>query len=209
MYFYLLFAASLAWIARPAWRVWAITAMLALGVALTRAATADDTSAWRVFLGQPLVFEFAFGMVAAGALRRGLRLPAGIALGLVVVAAALLAAWAAPDTRLASAGLPALAMVWALASLPSRQSVVSRAMTRLGDASYTLYLVQPFVIGVLWLLWRGSSFNSGVAGALGFVGACLLASAAVAWPIHRWIERPLTRTATRWLTTPLRSPESA
>lgn len=209
MYFYGLFAATLPWIVRPGPRVLAIVALLAMGVVLAHGVAALDAPALAVFLRQPLVFEFTLGMALALAYRHGLRLPRSLAVAVAGAGFGLLVAVAVADFRLISAGVPAAAMVFAMVSFPRLRSAAGRAMTRLGDASYTLYLIQPFAIGALWLLWQAVPLERGVAEACGFIGACLIACAGAAGPIHRWIEQPLTHAATRMLTAPSRSPAAA
>ena len=209
MYFYLLFALTLPWVASAGRRVLALSAALLLGLFLARTFGDVRLHAWVAFLADPIVLEFAFGMTLAWGVRRFGPLPRPLAGGLALVGVVALIATAPLGARVVCAGGSAVAMVLALASYPELRSHAGRALTRLGDASYTLYLIQPFVIGVLWVGWRGTPLASGVAGAWSFIGLSLLASALVALPIHRWIEQPLTRWVTRGLTAPLRSPESA
>jgi exopolysaccharide production protein ExoZ len=209
MYFYLVFASSLPLIAALGRRVVAVAVVLALGMVLAVTFGNPGTQAWAAFLANPIVFEFALGMGVAWMVRRGARVPHGIAVPVAAMAFAVLIATVAIETRIWSAGGSAVAMVFAMASVPMLRSLAGRALVRLGDASYTLYLIQPFVIGALWLPWRSSPLNAGAGGAWGFILVCLLASALASLPIHRWIEQPITRWLTRGLTRPLRSPESA
>ena len=199
MYFYLLFAATLPWIASAGWRVVAVTALLALGALVAHRFITPTAPAWAVFLSRPLVFEFALGMGVALALRSGARLSAWLA-GVTALASALTMFWmATTETRLASAGLPAAALVLAMASFGRLRYRVGRAMTRLGDASYSLYLIHPYLVGAVWLVWQRHVPDTGPVGAWGFITACVVACAAAALPIHRWIEQPLVRWSTRQL----------
>ena len=73
-----------------------------------------------------------------------------------------------------------------------------RALAKIGDASYALYLFHPLALIVLRKLWLAG----GLAGTLGFwplVIASTLASIALSLAIHRWIEKPLTALAQRLL----------
>lgn len=206
MYFYLVFAATLPWITSAGWRVVVVTALLAMGVAVARPFSGPAAPAWAVFLGQPLVFEFVFGMGVALALRSGARLSAWLA-GVIALVAALTMFWmATTETRLASAGLPAAALVLAMASFGRLRSRLGRAMTWLGDASYSLYLIHPYLVGAVWLVWQRHVPYTGPVGAWGFITACVVACAAAALPIHRWIEQPLVRWSTRRLVSTPPSP---
>ena len=98
------------------------TALLAMGVAVARPFSGPAAPAWAVFLGQPLVFEFVFGMGVALALRSGARLSAWLA-GVIALVAALTMFWmATTETRLASAGLPAMPAIAACQRAGSRAS---------------------------------------------------------------------------------------
>ena len=86
------------------------------------------TQAWQAFLANPIVFEFAFGMGVAWAIRRGARLSHGIAAIVAMIAFAVLIATVNVETRLWSAGGSAVAMVLAMASFPVLRSWVGRGI---------------------------------------------------------------------------------
>lgn len=65
-----------------------------------------------------------------------------------------------------------------------------RPLARLGDASYSLYLSHPIVIGALSVVWLRAI---GPRAPVLFTVLALCASCAVAWLIYVWLEKPLTR----------------
>jgi len=209
MYFYLMFALTLPLVSSLARRTLAIFAILLVGIGAASALGEAGTQAWAAFLANPIVLEFAFGMVVALMIRRGWRLQRELAAIVAALAFGTLIAIANTDTRIWSAGLSAVAMVFAMASFPRLRSLPGRWLAHLGDASYTVYLIQPFVIGALWLVWRDSPLDTGTAGASAFIGVCVIASALASLPIHRWIEHPMTRWLSSVLARPLRVRESA
>ncbi|GJD81814.1 acyltransferase family protein [Methylobacterium gregans] len=151
------------------------------------------------FWSDPIVLEFLFGaaigLVRAAGFRLGAPVRAALALGGIAGLALIGSAEVAGLGRPLLAGLPAACLVAALAlGKPSPRSsplwVVP--LSRLGDASYALYLVHPFCLrGV-----REGLVRSGLAGPLGNWGVgtlMLTASVAAAVLTYRLIERPATR----------------
>jgi peptidoglycan/LPS O-acetylase OafA/YrhL len=63
-------------------------------------------------------------------------------------------------------------------------------LVRLGDASYVLYLGHSAVLGGLSMVWL-ALFGPRLPVAFGLLAVA--ASCAIAWPLHRWIEKPITR----------------
>lgn len=194
LFFYAVFALFL----RAGDGVRALGATLVLAL-LFLAGHALPASAAREFLTQPLVFEFAFGLFAGYAWRRGWRCPERIAWAvfaaaipwLVVVLA--FASWlegveSQPVGRVAGAGVAGLLMAWALASVEWR-GAAGRGLVALGDASYSLYLLHPFVVGAAWFAWQ----RLGPANGLAFIALCVVASASAGWIAWRAIEDPMTR----------------
>jgi peptidoglycan/LPS O-acetylase OafA/YrhL len=155
----------------------------------------------------PLILEFAAGAVL-GLLRtegvcapRALRVALALAgLGGLVLAAAE-PTWVAGWHRAALWGAPAALIVAAAALTPAaedRETPWSRFGAAVGDASYALYLVHPFVIrGLRELAWRSGLFA--LIGPWGFVVLALVLSVVVAYVIFRWFELPMTAAARRWL----------
>lgn len=175
------------------------------------------------FWSRPIVLEFvagaALGMAHA---RGGVKLPWAAAGGLVSLATA----WVVVDpfglmsasgptpndwVRLAAWGGPAWLILFAAVASPAFNSVAShllaKPLVRLGDASYSLYLLHPFVLIVSGKLWMASSLH------LLLPWWCLACVAvALTWLVarlsHRWIELRASTwlgrlgLARRWMVTP-------
>lgn len=149
------------------------------------------------FWGQPIVLEFAAGMGLAVLRRANVRLNpllrgAAAVLGLaILLAAAHVPDGEAPWTALALQGGAAVLLVLAAGCGRRRTSPPSapvRALAVLGDASYALYLVHPFVIRGL----REIAIHLGFSQPHGFMLVALAGSIAVALLVHRRFERPAT-----------------
>jgi exopolysaccharide production protein ExoZ len=150
------------------------------------------------FYTDPIVIEFAFGMlvayVAGTSLGRLPRLAAAFALlGITCV----LAGWitGADASRAFRAGLLAAATValavWAESTSWKPASAFGEL---LGDASYSMYLSHTFVLAVAWrLAYAITGGWDGIAATLLFMAACLAACMVVAVLLYRWVERPVGR----------------
>ena len=191
LYFYLVFALFL-WLA-PAARVLAVAAVLLLAAAMAQAVAPSATAD---FLARPLVFEFVFGMAAARLWQGGRRCDPRLAGPLALAAGAVVVAFATPEWRVPIAGGAGLVMTWALASVATPVTRAGKIMESLGDASYSLYLLHPFVVGAAWVAWRGLGVQ-GEAGASGFIALCLASSALAGWLAWRAVEAPVTRALRR------------
>lgn len=199
MLFYVLFAAGLALPAR--WTLPAVAVALAL---LVGAETfAGPLPLPLGFWGQPIVLEFAAGMGLAVLRQKGLRLPSVLR---VVVAAAGVA------VLLAAAHLPVTDGPWSsvlwrggaavllmLAAGCGREGVKPpkpvRALAAVGDASYALYLVHPFVIRGL----REVALRVGLASPALYIILALSGAVFASVLIYRFFEKPATRVVRRWL----------
>lgn len=149
------------------------------------------------FWGQPIVLEFAAGMGIAVLRRRGLRLSpfmralvAGFGLAVLLLAAH----WPVGEgawQSFAWQGSAATLLVLAAACGERRSAAASpvRALALVGDASYALYLVHPFVIRAL----REVSVRLGMGSPLLFIAIALAGSVAAALIIHRGFEKPVTQ----------------
>ncbi len=173
MLFYALFALALAMHRRPLALVAPILAALALLGFWRR----PDWPALG-FLANGMVLEFAFGMAAGEAWRRG-RLPQsrGIAL-LALGALALLIVPLTGPFRFLSWGLPALLVLIGALALESRVAV-PRWLVASGDASYATYLSHPFVVAALARLGPLLPL------------VALPASLAAGWLVHTRLDRRL------------------
>ncbi|WP_126283923.1 acyltransferase family protein [Burkholderia stagnalis] len=203
MLFYLVVAAALGCV-----RASRATAFAALALALLCAGVAVvDASGTTVVghLGQPFVLEFGLGVVAHGVLRTGIvKQTASIVWGGVAVAALagialvhMLHGTPQGFARVALWGGPACMLIVALVALDRRGwSITSRTMAALGAASYSIYLIHPYVIGVAAKLvglradlhtWAGFAVTCGVLGAVCLSG----------YVCHVWIEQPMLTALSR------------
>ncbi|WP_375458608.1 acyltransferase family protein [uncultured Enterovirga sp.] len=197
MFFYGLFALALALPRRLA----VATAGAALGMLVLLGLAWGPLPQPLGFWTDTLLLEFAFGM-ALGLLRAE-----GVTLGLaprlaLALAALLWLGWVGGDAATTSAlprallfGLPAAALVAACGFAPSRarsqESGWERAGTAVGDASYAVYLLHPFVIRAVGRTFDGA----GLAVAIGPWGLATLglgATLLVSLGVFHWLERPLT-----------------
>lgn len=196
MLFYALFGAGLLLPGR--WSLPAVTLVLAGLVAAE--GLAGPLPLPFGFWGLPIVLEFAVGMGLAVLWRRGFRLGLGLRLLVALVGLAILLVAATqvgprvPWSILAWHGSAATLLVLAAtsgAATATEPTVIVRALARLGDASYALYLVHPFMIRGLRELFA----RIGLGSPMLFIAAGLAASVAAALVVHRVFERP----ATLWL----------
>ncbi|MBA2674437.1 acyltransferase [Ramlibacter sp.] len=146
-------------------------------------------TAWAVIGNNMLPLEFALGMVAGWlVVNRRIAVPVG-GLMLAMGAALLLATLAFKDAPLNSAlvyGLPSVLLVAGCSVL--RQ--VSRGVwTRIGDASYSIYLAQFFSVPAFYKLARALGLPADLGDLL--VGACAVATAMAGWGVYLAVERPL------------------
>ncbi len=210
MAFYALFALGLG-LSRRGAVAWLVAA-LALVVAAGRLIPGPPVPL--AFWSDPIVLEFALGAGLALARAEGLRLN-GLGRAALAVAglATLAAAPAEPSLRVLSWGLPAAFLVAAAVLGRDRPEAVHGPIAarllalaeRLGDASYALYLLHPFVLrGAREILLR-----TGLAPLIG-PGPSLLLMVALTLPaalvVHRVVERPLTRLVRRRLDPAAREP---
>jgi peptidoglycan/LPS O-acetylase OafA/YrhL len=188
VFFYLLFAAALAWRLRPVWLV----APLGI-VAVAGFFRAPDWPA-PLFLANPMVLEFAGGMLVWYAITRGWRPPTRWAVVMAAGAfAVLLALPLAGPLRCLVWGAPAAAIVAiAVAMEPRWGKRLPASVLRIGDASYAIYLVHPFVVPALAV--------HGWVGMLGWMGmlGCVPASIAAGLAVHFGIDMPLQQNSRRW-----------
>lgn len=203
MLFYLVVAAALGCV-----RAHHATAFAALTLALLCACVAvfDPRGATVVgHLGQPFVLEFGLGVVAHGVLQTGIlkrvAAPAWAAVAVAAIAAIplLQMRYGTPEgfARVVLWGGAAFALIVALVALDKwNWTNRSRIMAALGAASYSIYLIHPYVIGMAGKLlglradlhtWAGFAATCAVLGAVCLSGyAC-----------HVWIEKPMLMVLSR------------
>lgn len=98
--------------------------------------------------------------------------------------------------RLLLWGLPSAGVLWWALSRPwQAKSPTSRVAVALGDASYSIYLLQVFALPALGLAFRWLGMDALPFDALVFLMAAL--SVACGYLFYAWVERPLTRILNR------------
>jgi peptidoglycan/LPS O-acetylase OafA/YrhL len=163
MFFYAVFAPFLFLLRR--WAVAGVilllTGFVALGLVI------GFVNSQLSFWSNPIILEFCAGMLIALAPPGRLSVAARVLLvGLAV--AGLHFATAAPEAwRAAVYGIPAIALVAAAAlGAPGRMNLGERWLVRLGDASYAMYLVHPFVMRAFSVLWHKFHVGNELAGTI-------------------------------------------
>ncbi|WP_083585927.1 acyltransferase family protein [Chelatococcus daeguensis] len=205
MFFYALFATAL--VLRRAAAVATVTATLVLLVIMGEAVHRTGIAAPAVlaFWSDPIVLEFALGMGLALLRAEGIRLTLLARTSLAAAGVLLLHLDLAQPDRvvvlppLVAYGGPAALLV-AAAALGHGATAgqrLERLMAALGDASYALYLVHPFIIRPLRLAVIAAGF-AGIGAAWGYVALVLVASVLAALLVHRRFERPMMRRLRRW-----------
>jgi peptidoglycan/LPS O-acetylase OafA/YrhL/SAM-dependent methyltransferase len=211
MYFYLVFAVALAIV--PG------LAPLLCGLAVTSIALLINLSGSRdpgvTFYARPIVFEFVYGIGAyylftvferhPGWFRQRREVRYGLwimSLASVIFIGLEEAHGGFGLPRFIAAGIPAFALVVAALILERAygDSVRSPIVSMLGDASYVLYLIHPYIVyGLLRTLWAGRARSDWPVSALLVVALAGIATAA-AIAIHLGFEKPVTSRLRRcWL----------
>ncbi len=184
-------------------RRWAVLGVVAAIGALVAVGQLTWTGNPQIgFWTDPIVGEFAFG-VLLGALRLdGVQLSRPVRLGLIAAGLAIMLVIGVDDTptRALSYGIPAACFVAAVSFGSGRAgtSLIARGGLLLGDASYALYLVHLFPTRLLREIWWRLHLI-GTAGIVSFIVVSMIASCAIAVGVHVWVERPLVRAARRLL----------
>ena len=196
MLFYALLACAL-----PLARVPGLAAVLVALAALAAAGQAIHFAAAPLaFWTDPIVLEFAFGMLVAIAARRGWRA------GRLTVAALVLACMAAAvptrlpgwDIRVLVRGVPAALLVFCALGIQR----VPPALLLAGDASYALYLVHPFPMRALRVLTARLHLPEPAAAPI-YVLVTLAVCLGLAIALHLLVEQPLLRWARPVATRPV------
>ncbi len=193
MLFYVFFAAALLLPIRLG-VLW--LSVLMVGMALV-GRLIDPSQVQIAFWTSPIILEFLFGVYVALIFRSGARVGGGWALGLAAIGLLgfvhVSTLWNdAALPQFLRSGVPAALFVLAAAigpALPQGRPVLWGVA--LGDASYSLYLVHPFILRPLRAIWEkviGGGLPLGV-----FVVVAALVAAMVAKALFRYVERPLTR----------------
>ena len=157
----------------------------------------------------PFVLEFlggaAVAWLAGRGVRWGWRAAPAVGVGYAAAAVAVVAATAAGPyadamvshrLRVLVFGPPAVLIVYGLVAAEGRwPRRVPRWLLRTGDASYSLYLAHPTVLGAA--KWVGVMVPHTRLPHLLWLAGTLAATLAVGFLLHRWVERPLLAVARR------------
>ena len=139
MYFYLAVALLMA-LTRDVWRN--IVLMFSALVTVGRIAGVDAVLGHYAFLTDPMLLEFVFGVIVGGVFVDGrVGWPAAMAAACAIAAVLTVD----PASRVIVSGIPSAGLVAAAACLSRRRidpSWPARALARLGDASFSIYLAQ-------------------------------------------------------------------
>jgi peptidoglycan/LPS O-acetylase OafA/YrhL len=187
MFFYLVFTPFLLLARRPA--VIATAALLGAFAAY----------GWLAGFGNPqlrywsngIILEFAAGMAIALGFAQGATLGATARLGLVLasVAGFHFATFAPPEWRVLVYGPPAAGLVAAaaLGRIPATLNRAELLLVRLGDASYAMYLVHPFIMRFLTVSWHKFHVSNEAGGTIYLVTGLVIAELC-AIGIHQALE---------------------
>ena len=162
------------------------------------------------FWTDPIILEFVFGMLLAVAARSGLRLRPATAVflmgaGLFALALALPMRMVMGLPRGLAWGFPVALFVTGavLGDFRRSQGALARALGAIGDASYSLYLLHPFVIRFFREFWSRGLID---AAAWPWAYAALVVAAAIAAALvtYRLFERPVTQALQGLMSRPAR-----
>jgi len=188
MFFYAVFTPFLLLPRKPA----VIAATILLAAFAGCGAAFGFTNPQLSFWSNPIILEFCAGMILALAPPAiSLNIPARLVLVILALTGLHFAAIAPPQWRAATYGIPALLLV-AAATLgaPAKLSGIDRALVRLGDASYALYLIHPFIMRAFTVLWHKFHEGNELAGTI-YVIAGLTVAQACAVAVNATFERKI------------------
>lgn len=156
-----------------------------------------------LFWTDPIIVEFAVGMLVATLLLADVRLDmwARVALAAAGVLMLFLEGRSDGPWRLVTYGVPAtLFLAAAVLGRPGggEPSRLMRLGVLLGNASYAIYLVHPFPMRALREVWARLHWT-GMAGIVSYVVFTVTLSCVVAVVLHLRVEMPLTRAVRRAL----------
>ena len=204
MFFYALFAVAVAWPRRRA-----VPVVICLLVALTVMGAVLRPPAPLGSWTQPIVLDFALGMLVAQLRCEGVRWSKGARLAIAAVGVAAFALdplklFSGPEgsttanglARVLTSGLPAALVLAAAVFGPNLIWSPLRPAVAVGDASYSLYLSHSFVLIVLEKLAAKTSLAAWL-GPWPLVLIAVVAAPLTSLLVFRWVEEPLTRRASR------------
>lgn len=184
MFFYVVFAVGL----KLRLNVYAFVGSVMAAMSLASLARPADFPVY-LFLADPIVLEFFFGMLVARLALSQRFLPVPLAVMLALLSLTQLV-FGGGDVlpRTLSVGLPAVVLVYAVISLEGvLQRHIPRVLVFMGAASYSMYLIHPLILPAIpALLPRLGVGNVWVSVALS-VPVILVVSALV----YKFVERPM------------------
>lgn len=199
MYFYSLFAFSLVFTIRFAPVV--ASALIVLTATVIRLVGAENKA--MAFYADPIVYEFCFGVIVyyivetvskirtlsthSTRARRGLLLASTLAAICLPLQERLIQA-----DRTLWAGVPASILILSLVLLEKHYGVAAtdKRVVLLGDSSYVLYLLHPYILyGAIRLMLNPSTM--GVPALASWIVALVLAASLAAVGVHVVLERPI------------------
>ncbi|KVX09059.1 acyltransferase [Burkholderia ubonensis] len=203
-WFYVVFAAAMCVTRRP---LIAVAAFLGF-TSLLRLAHGSGVP-FLVYTN-PIVLEFVAGCCIGTCYARGKRVPlaaAPIALLGAIALRTMYAPTLTDDNRFIVFGLPAFVIVVVALALEARIRW-NGFFSKLGDASYSLYLTHvlsvPVTLKVIQMIDRQHRLPGDLVCA-----AVVISSILVAFVCHRLLERPMTRSVGRWLSRRADAPNTA
>ncbi len=200
MYFYALFTVALALTRGSGRPVPLLIAMLAAPVIVAPFTPADSLLR---FYGNPVVLEFAIGMLIAQHHRRLSRLPASAGLAAVIAAIALLAALPYDDeghSRFVLFALPATLLVCGAIVLEQRGwRTEATPVLQFGAISYVLYVSHPLVLSAMGNVQERVAALQTPSAALAWSAFAVATAIGFAWIVHHAFEQPVARALRRRL----------
>ena len=146
------------------------------------------------FATDPLLAEFIYGIGIYFLFRSQWRLPTWASVLTVLAGIGLMASLsprAFTGIRSIDFGVPALLICAGLVCLePQLQKFRVKVLEMMGDSSYSLYLIHPFILSLISILFRKAGLLGPGYGSL-FVGALASGSVAAGWLCYVIVEKPL------------------
>lgn len=194
MFFYALFAVTLAFRLRTIIWLTAVLSLLSL-VAIWR------TDEWGAISGlfRPILLEFIFGMWIAMLTMKGWRMPVKLAYIVVFISVSMIfltfitSEEIALKYRVIFWGIPGALLLLAAISLEEKfHKFLSGFPNLLGNASYAIYLVHGFVLPLIAMVCIKLGFYGSVFSDYTILLLCMICSTIAGIITHIWIEKPIT-----------------
>lgn len=193
MLFYLIVALCLCF----RWRLATVLIAAAIAVLAGLGALLGIRQPQLAYWTDPIILEFAYGVLIAACLLAGVRIPTALRLALLIVGLVAIAADArAYGVHRAFSFGPAAACIVAAAALGPERRLHPRlaaVCVLLGDMSYALYLTHLFPMRALREIWERLHPTGWAIAA--YIVTSLVAAAILATFVNAWFEKPATRTA--------------